>query len=315
MTVILDCAFSQDGKYLAAVSSKELFLFSIETQRVSGRDAHSRYEFSNDSNRLDILPKVIFMASNEIAIYKEGIILLLNPEALRRSQLVPTSLDPDFIIRRIATPTEVDCLAAYGSYFLLGGTDGHVIRIDFDGRICSRFEHRVGVTALKVVRGERMILGTAKGELLLASVSSGETISAFTSTSGAPISSISIDPQGNWFSATSDEYLISGSTNSLAVAFETNVPMPLKLSEFVNLSSSGLSLIAAGLVPHLRLLPLDLSSQGTVRMQFDTSTDLCAVTCSSRSNKGDLIAFAGVGDSILLFSANALQLVSRLPLE
>jgi hypothetical protein len=227
--------------------------------------------------------------------------------------------DPESLVRRISLPVRCTSMDILGDAMVICGNTDAVYTINMDGRIIStiRLPDTSQVTSVKVIDPNTILIGTTAPELVLMCIQTGEIKSTHSIVPHYSISFITVDRRSNWFSAVAtcpkaSSMIYVGSTRNLSSVFEST-PSDVFLSrvEFVELSSNGLSLLCSGPTPQVTLVPLDLTT-AIPRMQFDPATELSAVFASARSPRGDIVAFGGVGHSVLLVSAYSLNIVEHL---
>ena len=300
MSVIISVAFAPDSKQVAAVSTTgDLLMWNLEHSRSVTREP---VVFKLDNNDKELMKQAyhVSFGTNDLLLVGRGTTLYyIDAVIFQRTSIQNLGCDPEFLIRRISVPSALTSLAAFGDLALIGGADKSLCRIHNDGRMVRKTTLESPVTCMRLADVRTVVVGTQAGELLLVDI---ETFSVKSKTSGqpCPVENISVDPHGNWFAALVGSTVISGSTKSLVSVFETKITGSALCIDFVKVASSGLSLVLGSPVPTLRLLPLDLSSEPTTRLQFDTVNDLCGVTCMASS--GGLLAVAGVGSHVLVLS-------------
>ena len=233
--------------------------------------------------------------------------------------------DHHCVVRRVSLPCRCICMDTQHSKLIIAGEDGTIYTVDLNGRVLSatRLPDEARIEALQVIHGDHYLVATSSELLLVNPTSPGMVQSSYKLPNGTKVKHLTVDSRRNWFSmviASSQlgSRVVVGSTKSLASVFESQSsqdtdPLYISQTNFAETSSNGLSLVASGPTAQLLLLPLDLSS-AIPRLQFNPSEDLSAVLTSQSSPKGDLIAMAGVGPSVLLVSAHSLNIVRRFSL-
>ena len=320
MSIIVSASFSPDSSKLAAVStSHELIVWSIDRSSVS-TSSPTRFRFSKESALvMKDTVLVSFFDSKNIGIGCGSTLLVVDADALVLGASVPSDCgsDPAWLLRRIAVPSSISCMTSADSQLLLGCSAGMLYTVGVDGRILRRIciGKSATVTAVQSVSDTALLIGTSQGDLLLVDSVSGSVNSSWKSPSAEPIRSLTVDSHRNWFCAVLPDTIVSGSTRSLVSVFVSpSTTTPVSKCEFAQLSSNGLSIVSAGPVTYLSVYPLDLSTGGNIRTQFDPTAELCAVADMVKSNRGDLIAVTGVGQAVLVISAYSLNLVHRFAL-
>jgi len=208
-------------------------------------------------------------------------------------------------------------MEVYGEDILVSGSSNKLFRVNTEGKIVGLLDLALkesSITSTQVLDTGSILIGTNKPDLLLVDSTSCAIKSTHQIPPGFTITHISTDDHRNWFCATalskqnqSTGRLYIGSTRSLSAVYETESQF-ISNTNFIELSSNGLSLIGTGPTPQITLFPLDLST-AIPRMQLDPFSELSAVFATAKSQKGDLIALGGVGQSVLLVSAFSLNIV------
>ena len=323
MPGILTTAISDDCSKVCALDNRGfLWTWDIRGAASDSRIPSFRLQVANQVAKMKEDAKILFTSARTLAVSVGNILLFIDCDHMLQSDVVFSDFsnpDPDYLISRTGLPYRIACMTSSSNEEVLVGTEsGVVVAIGSTGRILrilpTGFTERI--TALAFVSPFSLIVGTERGRILLLNYDSGSVKSTWKSSQAqSSISSLALDPRGNWFAALVSTCgkinLVSGSTRSLVRVFESKgLPSGVNRCEFARLSSSGLSIIVGGVSTPLTVFPLDLSNLGTTRNQLN----LTGLENLSRSRRGEYVSVTSTnnGGEIQILAGSNLALVRKL---